>query len=90
MVMMNPPGSRPGINSLAITPTTKPNRIKLRNESIYVPSQKLPLTSLGHPSAAGFRTNRMHSLGQLVCQGQLAFQVNLQPLEKKERFVYHV
>src|SRR5687768_14684890 len=27
MVTMKPPGSRPGINSFAITPTTRPNRI---------------------------------------------------------------
>src|SRR5687768_14798554 len=27
IVTMKPPGSRPGINSLAITPTTRPNRI---------------------------------------------------------------
>src|SRR4051812_25025305 len=27
IVTMKPPGSRPGINSFAITPTTRPNRI---------------------------------------------------------------
>jgi hypothetical protein len=27
MVMTKPPGSRPGINSFAITPTTNPNKI---------------------------------------------------------------
>lgn len=28
VVRMNPPGSRPGVSSLAITPTTSPNRIQ--------------------------------------------------------------
>src|SRR5688572_6266793 len=30
IVTMKPPGSRPGINSFAITPTTRPNRIHVR------------------------------------------------------------
>src|SRR3954447_18215547 len=41
MVMINPPGSRPGISSLAITPTTRPIRI-------------VPMMCIGYLGFGGF------------------------------------
>src|SRR4051794_12413367 len=35
--MIMPPGSLPGINNLAMIPTTRPNRINPINDSIYSP-----------------------------------------------------
>src|SRR4051812_15077485 len=39
IVMMKPPGSRPGVRSLAMKPTTNPNRIHARTDMLHPPGQ---------------------------------------------------
>src|SRR5690606_33270912 len=46
MVMMNPPGSRPGIRSLAISPTTKPIMIVAIMRALRFVRENLPARPL--------------------------------------------
>src|ERR1051325_4118864 len=44
MVIINPPGSRPGINSLAMTPTIKPKKIH-PNMQTFLPARSLAIVA---------------------------------------------
>src|SRR5919112_5028822 len=51
MVMMNPPGSFPGISNLAITPITRPNTIHDRTAIVTLPFLLSAVDAKQHPFA---------------------------------------